>query len=182
MKKQHVCILLIAMFIIAIPIRISAVSRTTTRNEDDGTVYNLKVNYPSTYKNLTLYELYLEVEAITFGTLEGVIVAFYDIKIYITFSGDTYFHNDSVTLSDINSEGGISSITRSYNLSDIADDSFVLATSFSFKGENTQGEDPSYGLIWIPGIIGVRKANTAIIVPILAVLCLTYFIQEKRRR
>ncbi len=170
------------MFMIAIPIQISAVSRTTTRNEDDGTVYTLKVNHPSVYKNLTLYELYLEVEAITFGTLEGVIVAFYDIKIYITFSGDTYFHNDSVALPDINSEGGTSSITRSYNLSDIADESFVLATSFSFKGNNTQGEDPSYGLIWVLGIMGVREAHIAIIAPILAVICLTYLAQKKRRR
>jgi len=172
---------LIIISVLVIPTQIFAVSPSTTRNEDDGTIYKLTVSYPMTYKNNTLFELYLEVEAITFGTLEGVIVAFYDIKIYITFSGDTYFHNDSLNLPDINSEGGISSTTESYNLSDIADESFVFATSFSFKGNNTQGEDPSYGLIWIPGIIRVKEAHAAIIAPILALLYLTYFVKKKRR-
>ena len=179
MKKKHISILFLTIIILLIPTQTSAISYT--KAETDGTEYKVSVNFKNTYVNGTLFELELGLEAVTFGTLEGVIVGFYDIEIDLTISGDSVFLSDNTTLTDINIEGGSSSTTLSYNLSGIPFEQFTVATLFDFKGNNTQGEDPDYGLIWIPGFVRVKEASMGIILPILAVLSIAYIINIKRK-
>ncbi len=174
--------LLVTVLILVIPTQIIALSPTITKNETDGTVYKVSANYSNTYINGTFFELYMEVEAVTFGTLEGVIEAFYDIEVDISLSGDTYFRSGNTTLTDINIEGGSSSSTVLFNLSDITDDNFQLTTHIHFKGNNTQGDDPSYGFIWVLGFVKVKEASAAIIAPILAVLSIAYIANKKRKK
>ena len=179
MKRKHIGILFLTLIILLIPTQTSAIS--FIKNESDGTEYKLVANFKNTYVNHSLFEILLELEAVTFGTLEGVIVGFYDIEIDISISGDSVFLTDNTTLTDINIVGGSSSTTLSYNLSGIPFEQFTVATHFQFKGNNTQGDDPTYGLIWVPGFVRVKEANAAIIAPIIAVLCLTYLVKKKRK-
>lgn len=182
MKKRHICMLLITIIILVIPTQIFALSPTITKNETDGTVYKVSANYSNTYINGSFFELYMEVEAVTFGTLKGVIVAFYDIEVDISLSGDTYLRNGNTSLLDINIEGGSSSSTVLFNLSDITDDNFQLTTHIHFKGNNTQGDDPSYGFIWVLGFVKVKEASASIILPILAVLSIAYIANKKWKK
>jgi hypothetical protein len=170
------------VLLLLIPTQIYAVSLTSTQNEPDGTIYKLSVEYKAPYVNGTFFTLTMGVEAVAFGTLEGVIVGFYDIEVDITISGDTYLRSANTTLTDINAVGGTSSTTMMFNLSDITDDQFVLATYFHFYGNNTQGPDPNYGLIWVPGMVKVKEASASIILPILAVLSIAYIVNKKRKK
>ncbi len=179
MKKKHISILCLTFIILLIPTQTSAISIAET--ETDGTVYKVTANFKYTYVNGSLFDLSLELEAVTFGTLEGVIVGFYDIVVDISISGESVFLTDNTTLSDINVEGGSSNTALSYNLSGIPFEQFAVATLYSFKGNNTQGEDPDYSFLWIPGFVRVKEASLGIILPIIAVLSLAYLASKKRK-
>ena len=182
MNKKQICMFLVTIIILVIPTQIFALSPTITKNETDGTVYKVTADYSNTYINGSFFELTMEVEAVTFGTLEGVIVAFYDIEVDISITADSYLRTGNITLLDINSEGGSSSSNILFNLSDITDDDFQLTTHVHFKGNNTQGDDPSYGFIWVLGMIRVKEASASIILPILAVLSIAYIANKKWKK
>lgn len=183
MKTKYLSLLFASLVLIFLSTQNVTGSATLTTTELDGTKYTTAASFEDIYKIGTLFELDLQLTADTFGTLSGVIVAFYDIEIYVTISGDTYFAAQNTTLPDINIEGGSSSTTLTFNLSDITEDDFYIMTQFEFKGNNTQGEDPDdYGVIWGAGRVRVKEANASIILPILAVLSIAYIVHKKQKR
>ncbi|MCE7739194.1 MAG: hypothetical protein KAU62_05240 [Candidatus Heimdallarchaeota archaeon] len=182
MKKKYLSILFALIILIFLPTQILADSTTLTETETDGTEYTMSASFPNVYTISTLFEFDLKLTADVFGTLDVVIVAFYDIKIDVSLSGDIYFAEQNTTLPDINTEGGSSSTTFTFNLSDITDDYFYIMTQWTFKGNNTQGEDPDgYGAIWGIGRVRVKEANASIIVPILAVLSIAIIVLKKKK-
>ena len=182
MKKKYLSILFISLVLILLSTQIEAGSITLTDTEPDGSEYTMSASFEDVYKIGTLFELDLKLTADVFGTLIGVIVAFYDITIDVTISGDVYFAAQNTTLPDINTEGGSSSTTLTFNLSDITDDTFYITTKFEFTGNNTQGDDPSnYGMIWGLGRVRVKEASIGIIVPILAVLSIAIIVLKKKK-
>ena len=182
MKKKYQYLFFVSILLLLIPTQIFALSPTITQNEADGTVYKVEATFSNTYTNGTLFELSVELTAVNFGTLTGVIEAFYDIEIDVTFSGDTYFLSDNTTLADITTEGDSSSATLTNNLTGILDDNFVIALAIQFKGSNSQGEDPNYGFLWVPGMVRVKEASIGIILPILAVISLAYFGRKRMKK
>ena len=182
MKKKYSSLLSVLLLLLFLSTQILADSDTLTETESDGTKYTLAFSFEDVYKIGTLFELDLQLTADTFGTLSGVIVSFYDIKIDVTISGDIYFVAQNTTLPDIVTEGGSSSTTLTFNLSDITDDNFYIMTQWTFKGNNTQGEDPDgYGAIWGIGRVRVKEATIGIIIPILAVLSIAYILLKKQK-
>ena len=182
MKKKYFHLLSISILLILVSTQIEADSYTYTKTETDGTQYTMLADFPDVYKIGELFEFELKLTADVFGTLTGVIVAFYDITIYITISGDIYFAAQNKTLLDIDTESGSSSTIFTFNLSDITDDNFYISTKFEFKGNNTQGEDPDYGFLGGIGRVRVKEASISIIVPILAVLSIAYIVHKKQKK
>jgi len=164
-----------------VPTQILAGSPTLTENETDGTVYTLSASFPDTYTNGTLFDLYFELTADTFGTTVGVIEAFYDILIEFSLDGDTYTLLENTTLADINIEGGSSSTTLSINLTGIADPNFYINTKWTFYGNNTQGDDPEYQYFWGIGRVRVKEASISIIIPVLAVLSIGTIVLKRKK-
>ncbi len=182
-EKKYLSLLFVSILLIFLSTQIIAGSGSWTRTDADGTKYTMAANFEDVYKIDTLFELDLTLTADTFGTISGVIVAFYDIEIQVTISGDLYFAAQNTTLPDIDTEGGSSSTTLTFNLSDITDDNFYVTTQWTFKGNNVQGEDPdNYGGFWGLGRVRVKEANASIIVPILAVLSVAYITHKKQKK
>ena len=183
MKKKYLHLLFVLTLLALLPTHTLARGATMTLTKPDGTKYTMEVSCESFYKIGTLYELYAQLTADVFGTISGVIVAFYDIEINVTITGDTYFVTQNTTLPDIDTEGGSSSKTLSFNLSDITDDEIHIMTVFQFKGNNTQGEDPDdYGGGLGVGEVRVKEASIDIIAPILAVLSIAIIALKKKKR
>lgn len=183
MKKKYFSLLFASILLILLSTQILAGSPTLTETEPDGTKYTMAASFEEVYKIGTLFELDLQLTADVFGTISGVIIAFYDITVYITISGDTYFIAQNTTLPDIVTEGGISSTTLIFNLSDSTDDELYIMAQFAFKGNNTQGEDPNdYGKIMGLGRLRVKEASLSIVLPILAVLSIAYIVHKKQKR
>ncbi len=183
MKKKYLSLLSVSLLLLILSTQILADFSSLTETKSDGTIYTLTASFADVYKIGTLFELELQLTADTFGTLSGVIVSFYDIAIDVTISGDIYFVAQNTTLPDIDTEGGSSSTTLTFNLSDITDDDFYIMTQWTFKGNNTQGEDPDdYGAIWGIGRVRVKEANASIVLPILAVLSIAFLVQKKRKK
>ena len=182
MKRKHLSILFALIILIFLPTQTLAGSPTLTENETDGTVYTMSASFPDVYNIGELFEIEMKLTADVFGTLEGVIVAFYDIIITVTIRGDIYFAAQNKTLLDIDTEGGTSITTFTFNLSDIPDDNFYITSKYEFDGNNTQGADPNYQTVWGLGRVNVKEASIAIIVPILAVLSLAYVVYKKQKR
>ena len=181
-KRFFFCLFFITVLIVLIPTQIFAASPTITQNEPDGSVYKLKAWFDTKYDNSSWFWFDLEIKAITFGTLEGVIVALYNIVVDITVSGETYLWTRDYTFANLTYEGDWDFISFGFEIMDITDSRFTITTHFHFKGNNTQGEDPDYGLIWVPGAVKVKGASVSIILPILAVLSLAYLANRKWKR
>ena len=182
MKKKYLSILFVSILLLFLSTQILAGSVTLTETETDGTIYTMSASFPDVYTIGILFEFEMKLTADVFGTLEGVIVAFYDIIISVTISGDIYFAAQNKTLLDIDTEGGTSITTFTFNLSDIPDDNFYITSKYEFEGNNTQGEDPNYQTVWGLGRVRVKEASLEIIVPILAVLSLAYIVYKKQKR
>ncbi len=182
MKRKYLSMLFALIILIFLPTQILADSPTLTENETDGTVYTMSASFPDVYTIGILFEFEMKLTADVFGTLEGVIVAFYDIIISVTISGDIYFATQNKNLLDIDTEGGTSITTFTFNLSDIPDDNFYITSKYEFEGNNTQGEDPNYQTVWGLGRVRVKEASIGIVIPILAVLSIAYFIKKKQKR
>ncbi|MHA1516184.1 MAG: hypothetical protein ACTSPF_11675 [Candidatus Heimdallarchaeaceae archaeon] len=101
MKRKHLSILFAFIILIFLPTQTLAGSPTLTETETDGTVYTMSASFPEVYNIGELFEIEMKLTADVFGTLEGVIVAFYDIIISVTISGDIYFAAQNKTLLDI---------------------------------------------------------------------------------
>ncbi len=187
MKKRYTYLFFTSILLILSSSQIFARSATMTRTDPDGTKCTMFVGSEEFYIVGTLFELEVQLTADIFGTLSGVvIVAFYDITINVTILGDTYVTTQNTTLPDIDTEGGSSSTTVTFNLSDITDDEFQAKTLFDFKKNNTQGEDLDHGgtLLGMSGI-SVRveeEANASNIAPILAVLSIALILKKKRKK
>ena len=183
MKRKYLNILFALIILIFLPTQILAGSVTLTETETDGTKYTMSASFEDAYKIGTLFELDLQLTADVFGTLDSVIVAFYAIKISITISGDIYFIAQNTTLPDIVTEGGSSSTTLTFNLSDSTEDDLYIMAQWTFRGNNTQGEDPTgYGKIMGLGRVRIKEATIGIIIPILAVLSIAYIVHKKQKR
>ena len=182
MKKKYLSILFVSILLLFLSTQILAGSVTLTETETDGTIYTMSASFEDVYENGTLFELDLQLTADTFGTISGVIVAFYDIKIAVTISGDIYFVKQTTTLPDIVTEGGSSSTTLTFNLSDSTEDDLYIMAQWTFRGNNTQGEDPTgYGKIMGLGRVRIKEAGIGIIIPILAVLSIATIVLKKKK-
>ncbi len=182
MKKIQTKLLVTILLLLILPSLCYGLSPSYVKNEDDGTSYKLFAEYSSSYVNGTLYDLTAGIEAVSFGTLEGVIIGFYDIELYVSFIAGDFIVDETLTLPNIDAVGGSSSTDQAYNLSGINEDSFQLSFSFQFKGNNTQGEDPTYSFIWIVGFVKVKEASFSLIFPVLAILSMVYVIGKRRKK
>ena len=182
LNKIRTTLFVTSLLLLLLPSLCYGLSPSFVHDEEDGTSYKLFAEYSSSYVNGTLYDITVGIEAVSFGTLEGVIIGFYDIEVYISIIADEYMVDETIPLPDIYTIGGSSSTNQAYNLSGVDDDSFQLAASFQFKGNNTQGEDPTYSFIWIIGFIKVKEASFGLIIPVLAVVSLVYIVGKRRKK
>ena len=181
MKKKYMYLVFTTLLLIFLPTQILAGTATWSITRPNGTKFTFEPDLASEkYKIGDLFEIGVTMTADIFGT---DIVAFYEINVDAEITGETYFTYENLTLQDINIEGESISATFTFNLSDIVDSYFDVYFIYNFKENDTSDEDAfSSGGFKAAYNIKVKEASIGIIVPILAVLSITYILYKKQRK
>ena len=185
LKKNCKIILLTAVLFLVLSSQTFALPKLLTISRSDGTEYTLTADFDSNnYIIGEIFEVGLQLTADKFGNYTVNIVSFYDIKMNVSIViEDLYYKTQTTTLPPIDVEGESSSTTLAFNLSEITSDSFYVRVTFTIKGENTIGNDPTYGpTSWLARTIRVKKANASLIFPFLAILSLGTFVHRKLKK
>ena len=183
MKKKCFLILFSTLLLIFLSTQILALPKLLTVTSGTGTQYTILTDIDSsTHKKSDLFELEVTLTADAFGTNTVNIVAFFDIHIDVSITGDTYLQFQNSTLPDIETEGGSESASFAFNLSDIEDEYFRVYVTYAFFSNNTLGDDNVEGGTWNAREVRVKEASLGIVIPVLAVLSLAYIVHKKQKR